>query len=382
MCGDGANDVGALKQAHIGVALLSGFGSANVDKGNKPNTTPPTSSISSLLNPGNLTSEQKQALMAEKKRELERDIQERTARGESFASFRAMAAYIRKEQEEMKKRASTQERNAVFASVGDVLEEGELPMIKLGDASIAAPFTSKIPSIRSTLDIIRQGRCTLVTTLQMYQILALNCLISSYSLSVLYLDGIKYGDTQMTFLGILMAISFISISYARPLEKLSSVRPLNSIFHPAMFFSLLGQFVIHLTCMMYSLSITKPYLPPDYKPKLDGEFEPNLINTVVFLVSAIQQVSVFAVNYKGRPFMQGIQENKALRFSLSAIAFGAFLCAMEFVPEFNAYIQLVKFPDEEFQYTILFILFINIALCYFLDRLLVRIFAPQLLAAN
>lgn len=60
-----------------------------------------------------------------------------------------------------------------------------------------------MPSIRSCVDIVRQGRCTLVTSIQMYQILALNCLISAYSLSVLYLDGVKYGDTQMTAMGML-----------------------------------------------------------------------------------------------------------------------------------------------------------------------------------
>ncbi len=49
----------------------------------------------------------------------------------------------------------------------------------------------------------------------MYKILALNCLISAYALSVQYLDGIKYGDYQVTITGMLMSVCFLCISRAR-----------------------------------------------------------------------------------------------------------------------------------------------------------------------
>ena len=49
----------------------------------------------------------------------------------------------------------------------------------------------------------------------MYKILALNCLISAYAMSVQYLDGIKYGDYQVTITGMLMSVCFLCISRAK-----------------------------------------------------------------------------------------------------------------------------------------------------------------------
>src|SRR5262245_52924715 len=121
---------------------------------------------------------------------------------------------------------------SITDKMADMEGEDEVPKIKLGDASCAAPFNSKLSHVAasklifyiyvyhdadfaSVSHIIRQGRCTLVATIQLYKILALNCLITAYSLSVQYLDGIKFGDYQVTVTGMLMSICFLCISRAK-----------------------------------------------------------------------------------------------------------------------------------------------------------------------
>mmetsp|Transcript_20447 Transcript_20447/g.24845 ORF Transcript_20447/g.24845 Transcript_20447/m.24845 type:complete len:276 (+) Transcript_20447:741-1568(+) len=241
-------------------------------------------------------------------------------------------------------------------------------MVQLGDASIASPFTSRTTSISSTVHIVLQGRCTLVTTIQMFKILALNCLISAYSLTVLYLYGVKQGDTQATIAGLLIAVLFMMLSYATPLEDLSEHRPISRIFCPAVGISLLGQFAVHITALIGCLQITKPFVQIDAEEMSpEGEFKPNVINTAVFLVGLCMQVNVFSTNYRGYPFMQSLWENKSMH-RLLAFTWGlSVLLALDIIPGLGELFELVPLPNEKYRYTLVAILLCDTASVWLLE---------------
>jgi cation-transporting ATPase 13A1 len=199
---------------------------------------------------------------------------------------------------------------------------------------------------------------------------------------VIIIYKVKYGDTQMTAMGMLGTVSYMSVSRAKPLEKLSSVKPLTSIFHPSLFISLLGQFGVHLVTMMWATNTAKKYMEDDYKVDLDGEFKPGILNSVVFLVSNVQQVTVFVVNLQGRPFMTGLTENRPLLWSLLATFILTFMFASESIPGLNKYFQLVPFPDEEFRNFIIKLLVGDVIICFVFDRAMKGIFCREILKAS
>lgn len=288
MCGDGSNDVGALKRAVIGVALL------NVEE-------------------------------------------------------------------------DEQQKNQPFS----ILSLDDDSTIKSGDVTAASPFTSKSGSIKCIKSIFMQGRCTLVITFQMFKILALNCLLSAYSLSVLALKGVKFSDYQSTYMGFVVAFFFLMLSKAAPLKKLNKNKPPYTIFSVPSIISIVGQAVTHLISLYLILDMTEKYDPISINQvkSLDDPFTPTLMNTVIFIYSALNQTINFVVNYQGEPFMENMSKNTWLMRLVTGIVGISVVIIFDLHPPLNESLELLPLPDDlTYKYSFVTIMVVDFMICYVLEN--------------
>ncbi|GJQ67243.1 hypothetical protein Trydic_g8148 [Trypoxylus dichotomus] len=345
MCGDGTNDVGALKHANVGVAILSKAPERLSEKRDKD--------IKEKI---------------EKEKEKEKRLRELPApRGRQNHVIRNTEQNIQNVQDSLQR-------------LKKEMEEQEIKIVKLGDASIASPFTSKLSSIMCICHIIKQGRCTLVTTLQMFKILALNALILAYTQSVLYLDGIKLRDMQATLQGLLLAACFLFISRSKPLKTLSKQRPLPNIFNSYTILTVLLQFAVHFVCLVFLVQQAKLHSPIDETKNLtapvklmteeeeDELFEPNIINSTVYIISMALQIATFAINYRGHPYMESLLQNKALLYSIIGSSGTVLALTLGLVPELAQQFEIIDFPSD-FRMILIQVLFADFFFSFLVDRM-------------
>jgi len=205
------------------------------------------------------------------------------------------------------------------ADVGISLSEAE--------ASVAAPFTSRVFDIRCVPEVIREGRAALVTSFSCFKYMSLYSAIQFTSVSFLYASASNLGDFQFLFIDLALILPIaVFMSWAGPSPELCRKRPTADLVSRKVLTPLLGQICICIVIQSIAFIAVREqpwFIPPTVNPE-KSNIE-NSENTALFLTSCFEYILAGVVLNAGRPFRQPALQNCRLT-SLHSTAHCFCLC--------------------------------------------------------
>ncbi|CAJ1055363.1 cation-transporting ATPase 13A2 isoform X1 [Xyrichtys novacula] len=202
------------------------------------------------------------------------------------------------------------------ADVGVSLSEAE--------ASVASPFTSKTKNISCVPLLIREGRCSLVTSFSLFRYMALYSIIQFCSVLILYTVKTSMADLQFLFCDIFeVTLLALVMGKGGPSNELSPRRPPASLLGlPVLGSLLIHSFVIVLGQLAaLFITVSQDWYVPLNSTVFGTENLPNMESTSVFALSGFQYIIMAVVVTKGYPHKRPLYHN-VLFLCLLFVLFG------------------------------------------------------------
>lgn len=197
------------------------------------------------------------------------------------------------------------------ADVGISLSEAE--------ASVAAPFTSRVFDITCVLQVIREGRAALVTSFSCFKYMSLYSAIQFTSVSFLYAKASNLGDFQFLFIDLALILPLaIFMGWSGPAPRLHQKRPTADLVSRKVLTPLLGLMAICVGVQGAAYVMVKKQ--DWYKPPKVHYDEPNIKNsenTALFLTSCFEYIFSAVILNAGPPFRERIRRNCEFIHNLS-----------------------------------------------------------------
>ncbi|WKY16818.1 hypothetical protein Q1695_001435 [Nippostrongylus brasiliensis] len=188
------------------------------------------------------------------------------------------------------------------------------------EASIAAPFTSRIADIRCVPTVIREGRAALVTSFGVFKYMAGYSLTQFSSIMLLYWISTNLGNFQFLYIDMFL-ITLVAIFFGNTpaSDCLSPSPPPTRLLSLASVTSVCGQLCIMALAQVYVFISTtwQPWFIPYAVPVGDDEDDRrSMQGTALFCMSTFQYITLAFINSKGEPYRKPIFYNIPLCITL------------------------------------------------------------------
>ncbi|KAL0236328.1 hypothetical protein GEMRC1_002910 [Eukaryota sp. GEM-RC1] len=251
------------------------------------------------------------------------------------------------------------------AGVGVSLSEAE--------ASIAAPFTSSEPSVACSVETMKQGRASLVTSIQAFKFMAMYSIIQFCSVLILYRIGSNLGDLQFLYIDMFLILPLaVTMARGSPSATLAKSKVPAALVSLRVMLSLF----VHITVVIFSQIFMQYFLAQQdwYEPLTPDPGDHNIAcqeNTVGFLFSNLQYVTMALVLTTSKPHKKSNFTNISfVVFVIVVFSGGVFVVLKHSI--LSDYLELV--PDIPFSFRVNILVFAGITALFgfIFERLVVE----------
>lgn len=263
------------------------------------------------------------------------------------------------------------------ADVGISLSEAE--------ASVAAPFTSRIFQISCVLDVIKEGRCALATSFSCFKYMSMYSAIQFVTVSIMYALGSNLGDFQFLWIDLFLILPIaIFMAWGKPFEVLSTKRPTANLVSRKVLLPLLGEIGIFASMQFLLWHIVKKrewYVPPIRGG--DDSHVKSSDNSALFIFSCFQYVFIAIILTVGPPHRQPMFKNTPflITVGLAVLATLGLLFSVDPSSGFADLMQLT-FLSTWFKFVLLAVVVLNIIVSSFAEYAIFPLLSIALVAVK
>ena len=258
------------------------------------------------------------------------------------------------------------------AHVGISLSEAE--------ASVAAPFTSRISDITCVPIVIREGRCALVTSFGVFNYMALYSMVQFISVLLLYTLLTNLGDQQFLYIDLVITTTVaVLMGWTQSYGKLVPERPPGSLVSGPNLVSIFAQIIVTMIVQVgaYLYLSKQSWYEPLHPPTPETEIVRCWETTTIFCISSFQYLFLAAVYSKGPPYRKPFYSNVPFLTALIVLVIFTSLLTIFPGPSMADFFQLMynshrPFTHLDFRLTLLGFTLVNLLMCVFIEKAIVE----------
>jgi cation-transporting ATPase 13A3/4/5 len=245
------------------------------------------------------------------------------------------------------------------------------------EASIAAPFTSKVKNISAMVTLLLEGRCCLCTNVQCFKFIALYSVIQFVTTTILYHFMATLVSLQYFWVDCVVTTTlFTTMAMSRAADRLSIQVPPDSLFTKESIISILGLIVIQTAAQFACIILLVNQEWYDsalnhYDPAKDDNVRVCQESTSLFLFSVPLLIASCITYNISHPFKEPNYKN--IWYTISLVALGGYSVVMYFVESLRIpFLEMVNTIPMNFLVLSFVLTMVASVLMYAFENILVK----------